>query len=329
MSEQENFVAEATEIVADAVPEQPVGERLREAREARGMTVGDIAQTLKLGSRQVEALEAGRWEVLPGPTFIRGFVRNYARLVQLDPVPMMAILDRVLEKPVARLDVPESRPATMPSSGRGLSRRDRNVVLFGAGLVVLAAGVYFLMPNDLSALREDIQSLVNSLSRKDQPAGESAQTNAAPEPVFPPGTTPQQVMNPQAMVPAENVPPPVAPPVSEPVAPAAPVNGAAQPATPPAPPASAPPPATPSASAATAPQLRFVFDKDSWLEVRDRNNKVVFSQRLTAGAEQSLTGNGPLSVVVGYAPGAHLYWRGQPVDLAPHTKGDVARLVLE
>jgi cytoskeleton protein RodZ len=42
-----------------------------------------------------------------------------------------------------------------------------------------------------------------------------------------------------------------------------------------------------------------------------------------------LAGNGPLSVVVGYAPGAHLYWRGQLVDLAPHTKGDVARLVLE
>ena len=75
--------------------------------------------------------------------------------------------------------------------------------------------------------------------------------------------------------------------------------------------------------------MRFVFDKDSWLEVRDRDNKVVFSQKLGGGAEQMESGNGPLSLVIGYAPGVRLFWRGQPVDLAPHTKGDVARLVLE
>jgi hypothetical protein len=40
-------------------------------------------------------------------------------------------------------------------------------------------------------------------------------------------------------------------------------------------------------------------------------------------------GHGPLSLVIGYAPGVKLFWRGQAVDLAPHTKGEVARLVLE
>ena len=51
--------------------------------------------------------------------------------------------------------------------------------------------------------------------------------------------------------------------------------------------------------------------------------------KLGGGAEQMVSGNGPLSLVIGYAPGVRLFWRGQPVDLAPHTKGDVARLVLE
>jgi cytoskeleton protein RodZ len=76
-------------------------------------------------------------------------------------------------------------------------------------------------------------------------------------------------------------------------------------------------------------QMRFVFDKESWLEVRDRDNRLIFSQRLAAGSEQLLAGAAPLSLVIGYAPGVRLFWQGKPVDLVPHTKGEVARLVLE
>ncbi|HLO63021.1 MAG TPA: DUF4115 domain-containing protein, partial [Azonexus sp.] len=131
---------------------------------------------------------------------------------------------------------------------------------------------------------------------------------AANEPVFPPGSTQQQTMYPQALVPAET-------------------SAAAAPAAVPAPQAAEN--AAPVAPAAAQPQLRFVVDKESWIEVRDRDNKVAFSQRLASGAEQVVTGQGPLSLTIGYAPGVRLFWRGQPVDLAPHTKGDVARLVLE
>jgi cytoskeleton protein RodZ len=217
----------------------------------------------------------------------------------------MGQLDRVLERPADNLTVKEMRPASMPHSGGTVSRRDRQVVLVGAGFVALAALIYFLIPADLGALRESTQSLLDSLSRKETPV----QAPAAPaaEPVFPPGATPQQVMNPQALAPAEVVAP----------APAAQPEGAASSAAPTA------------SAAANAPQMRFLFDKDSWLEVRDRENKVVFSQKVAAGTEQALSGQGPLSVTIGYAPGVRLFWHGQAVDLAPHSKGDVARLVLE
>jgi len=72
-----------------------------------------------------------------------------------------------------------------------------------------------------------------------------------------------------------------------------------------------------------------VFTGESWVEVRNRDNKVVFTQVGAAGSEQAVAGAGPLSLVIGYAPGVKLFWRGQAVDLAPHTKGEVARLVLE
>jgi len=313
MSEQFN----AGEVVAENAilkPQPHVGEKLRLAREALGMSALDIAHTLKLGLRQVEALETGSWQGLPGNTFVRGFVRNYARVVQVDAAPLMAELDGSLEKQANNLTVSENPPATMPQSGAS-SRRDRAVVMTGVGLVVLAALAYFLMPNDLSALRENTRGLLDSLARKEEPATTPAPVVAAPslatpaEPIFPPGTTPQQIMNPQAQTPAE-------------VAPSSPV---------PVPNASLPtPPAEVKPTAiANAPQLRFVFEKESWLEVRDRDNKVIFSQRVPAGTEQMLSGQGPLSLVVGYAPGVRVFSHGQAVDLAPHTRGEVARLVLE
>src|SRR5512139_3689632 len=82
-----------------------VGARLRVAREMRQMSVDEVAQALKLGPRQVEALESGNWQGLPGQTFVRGFVRNYARLLQIDPAPLMDHLDATLEKPVDSLHV--------------------------------------------------------------------------------------------------------------------------------------------------------------------------------------------------------------------------------
>lgn len=315
MNEQVSSQETVGEEVPAVVTESPVGEQLREARESRGLQIADIAQTLKLGPRQVEALESGDWNGLPGHTFIRGFVRNYARLMQLDPSPMMAQLDGVLEKPVSNLGMQGTGPAPMPDSGGSrVSRRDRQVMLAGVVLVVLSALAYTLMPADLSALRATVQSLLDSVARKDVaeqqvavPATGAAAPVAGNEPVFPPGATPQQVMYPQVLAPAETS-----------AQAASAVQGA-----------ESAPVAQVSSSAAAQPQLRFLFDKESWIEVRDRDNKVVFSQRLASGAEQAVSGQGPLSLTIGYAPGVRLFWRGQPVDLAPHTKGDVARLVLE
>lgn len=280
-----------------------VGEQLAAARQARGLAVVDVAQTLKLGVRQVEALEAGHWQALPGQTFIRGFVRNYARLLGLDTTPLMAQLDEVLEKPVSGLVVPAAQQGAMPVAGGPGRKRDRAVIFAGGALVVLAALAYFLMPGDLSSLRDSAQSLLDSLARKDEQV--SPPLAPAVDPAFPPGATPQQIISPQVVLPAgeETV-------ASAAVAPVA------------APPAAGAPPAA-------AGQMRFVFDKESWLEVRDRDNHLIFSQRLAAGSEQLLAGAAPLSLVIGYAPGVRLFWQGKAVDLAPHTKGDVARLVLE
>lgn len=351
-----------------APAETPVGQQLRQAREARGFKLEEVAQALKLGRRQIDALESGNWQSLPGPTFIRGFVRNYGRLVGIDVASLMAQLDRVLEKPADNLDMPEAQGTRMPQSGSRISRRDRQVILLGAALLGLAALAYFLLPGALSGLRDRAQSALDAAN-----APAAAPAEKAAEPLFPPGTTPQQVMNPQAVAPdvatAAPSAPEAAPPAPAAVAPVVPAPAPVPPRAaivPPAPPApvaapvvppavvpapaakvppvppvvpAAPAPVVKPAPAAAAPDaasaklaasaLRLVVDKESWVEVRDRSNRVIFSQRVSAGSEQMLSGSGPLSLVVGYAPGVRLYWQGRTVDLAPHTRGDVARLVLE
>lgn len=319
MEKSTTEIAEAVPAVDVPAP-TPVGEQLRLAREAAHLSLDDVARVLKLGARQIEALEGGDWGRLPGHTFVRGFVRNYARHLNLDSAPLMVQLDQVIARPEDVLAVPEPTEAAIPFVADG-SARDRRVVLAGFLALCIAGLLYFAVPADLSALRDSLQEALGGFNQPAAPAVQSAAAPAA-EPVFPPGTTPQQVMTPQALMPPE---PANAPSAASPAA-----NPAAVPA---APTAVSPAPAPAASPTAVAPMARttleFVADKQSWVEVKDRDGRTLFSQRLVAGSRQSVAGDGPLSVVVGFAPGVKLSWRGQAVDLEPHTRGDVARLVLE
>ncbi|MFS8137468.1 MAG: helix-turn-helix domain-containing protein [Thermomonas sp.] len=69
------------------------GGRLKQAREAAGLTVDDVASRLHMPARVVRSLEAEDWARLGAPVFVRGQVRSYSRLVGLTTAPMMAALD--------------------------------------------------------------------------------------------------------------------------------------------------------------------------------------------------------------------------------------------
>jgi cytoskeleton protein RodZ len=76
-------------------------------------------------------------------------------------------------------------------------------------------------------------------------------------------------------------------------------------------------------------ELVFRFDADSWVEIRDRDNKIIFSKLNRAGAEERVAGAPPLRLVVGNARNVHLTYGARPVDLTPHTGVTVARLTVE
>src|SRR3954468_11950104 len=72
----------------------PPGHALRAARNRSGLSIADVARHLKLAPAQVEALESDDHAHLPGPVFVRGFIRNYARLVNLDPRDLLQDVER-------------------------------------------------------------------------------------------------------------------------------------------------------------------------------------------------------------------------------------------
>lgn len=122
---------------------------------------------------------------------------------------------------------------------------------------------------------------------------------------------------------------------------APPANGAAARADAPADarsaagPALAQPPRAPAAGGAaltgTAPQrsLAFAFSEDCWVEVFDRHEQAIHLKLNRAGESLLLHGEAPFRIKLGNARGVALEYDGQPVALAPHTRNQLASLVLE
>lgn len=305
---------EALEEEVVIAPQPSVGERLRAGREAKGMSAADVAVTLKLSPRQIDALEADDWAGLPGNAFVRGFVRNYARVVQLDVDTLLADLD-VPAPPPPRLDPPRNATAVMPEAGQA-QKRDYAAVLAGMVLVAVAAVAYFVVPPDFWVSKT-----------ADKPPEPAATVSAAPQPLFPPAA--------DGALPAPGegaaiTPPGAAPASGAAVEPAAQENAGKDAAKPS--PASAPPVPDSASSALREPArdaLKFGFSQPSWVEIRDRSGQIIFSQLNPAGSERVVEGQPPFVLVVGNASNVTLTYKGRAVDLQPRSRDDVARVTVE
>jgi cytoskeleton protein RodZ len=73
-----------------------VAEQLRAAREAQKLTVQQVADATKIRTDHISALEQGNFSVFSAPIYIRGSVKNYAKVLKLDLPPLMAALDAEL-----------------------------------------------------------------------------------------------------------------------------------------------------------------------------------------------------------------------------------------
>lgn len=84
------------------------GKILAEKRTAWGLSIQDVASNLNLGPETIEALEADNYENLPGSTFVKGYIRAYARLLKLDVEDLMENIDL---QPERITEIPSTRAA--------------------------------------------------------------------------------------------------------------------------------------------------------------------------------------------------------------------------
>ena len=98
-----------------------LGGRLAVAREAKQLTQQDVSNTLRLSLKQVADLENSDFAALPEPMVTRGFIRNYARLLDLDAEPLLAIYRaQVPDRLPDAILVQSSMHFEMPTKGNHL-----------------------------------------------------------------------------------------------------------------------------------------------------------------------------------------------------------------
>lgn len=319
------------------------GAALKTAREARGASVQDVADVLNLTVAVVEDLEAQAWDRLPGPAFTKGYLRAYAKLVDLDGVELVGAYGNEIGDPQtaalgSKLSGAESARFTE------MIEKQPGAVLTGAvaAVVVVVALVIWMVWPDTSSVREDVVG-------RQPPA-----SSPAPSPATSPAASPAAGTRSPATAPS--IPIDAAPAGSSAVSKV--IESAGQSASEAqvvddAPALASPPEVQrdadvveelPDSSLAgegvDAPQaeavepaldddrLSLLFSEDCWVEVRDATGRNIHSDLGRSGDQLELAGRAPFRVLLGYAPGVELSFNDEPVALAPHTRNNVASLVL-
>lgn len=117
-----------------------IGEAFKQARKERGLSLEEIAEKTKIRSRYLEAIEEENFDLLPGRVYVKGFLRNYAKFLGLNPEPLVALYEERYpgEQPAAVAAEAPSRGGKKVHS-RG---KPRICVFLAAVLCLVAFGLY-------------------------------------------------------------------------------------------------------------------------------------------------------------------------------------------
>ena len=272
------------------------GAQLRQARADLHLTHEEVAAKLHLATGQIQALEQDDYSILPGATYVRGYLKSYALMLGLAPGPVLEAYARLTAVPVA------------PSFNTIAPRREitsrhhqvRFVTYIVAFLVIGLALAWWQSrdtrpPNPLLAARDAEPAIPEAVVAVDvsATAGMPAEEIPSAGPLAIPAPVPTAV--------------PVAPPLV----------------------AVAPPPSVP-VPLPTGPRVNLVLhaDQDSWADIRDARQVKLLYETVPAGRTVTIEGMAPLSIFLGNAVGVRLNYNGQAVDVGLHKRGMMARFTL-
>ncbi|MEQ1526737.1 MAG: RodZ domain-containing protein [Gallionella sp.] len=148
MEESNQNTGESIQNVEALQPAASLGSVLRKAREALGLSVGDVANQIKFAPRQIEALEADDFSAKPESTFLRGFVRSYGRLLHLDEATLFALLPEIKMNTLSAAPVPNQ--TIFPTAQSNL--RKHNLIWMSGALLLVAIAIGFAITSNDSSV---------------------------------------------------------------------------------------------------------------------------------------------------------------------------------
>ncbi|AKK83743.1 cytoskeleton protein RodZ [Klebsiella aerogenes] len=322
-----------TEATQDHQEANSTGARLRNAREQLGLSQQAVAERLCLKVSTVRDIEEDKAPADLASTFLRGYIRSYARLVHIpeeELLPMMA----------KQAPIRAAKVAPMQSFSLGKRRKKRDgwlmsftwLILF---VVIGLSGAWWWQ--DHKAQQEEITSMadqstsdlnssdsgsqsipLDTSSANNAPDTTAANTNSAPVDTSTapapsaPAATPAPVDNNAVVAPSQ-----------------ANVDTAATAPAAPAPTSALPTDQANAATTASAQDLVMNFSADCWLEVSDATGKKLFSGLQRKGGNLNLSGQAPYKLKIGAPAAVQIQYLGKPVDLSRFIRtNQVARLTL-
>jgi|CXWL01.1.fsa_nt_gi cytoskeleton protein RodZ len=293
---------------------QSIGHLLRKARVMKGMSIEDVSRQLRLSVQQIEAIEKENYERLPGRTFLRGFIRNYANLVQLDPIPLLQLLPESTPVISTYERTPFKNKQISFTSNRENAGSNKIIVVIAS--LILITGAYFSFVKDMWIKTPETSS-VSTVAKAESgtasvqiqlPLSETVKTAASSQANQQSQTSDRvngeknseaELDKKTEAIPAKNKP--VIPGAEKPIA--APSNSG---------------------------NLYFRLTGDSWIKVVDGTGASLFEQLKKNGSEQIITGKRPLSIVIGNASAVNLTYNDKVIDIASYKRQDgTARFTLE
>lgn len=303
-------------------PPLPLGQVLASERERQGLSRAEVAQRLHMSTWQVEALETGDYARLPKGTFLRGFVRNYTKVLGLNSGAALDALSAAApDGPAPGIVVPSQNIRFDPLNERLSNPHFRAWSFAAVTLALVLAAMYWW-----SSMRTSPPTAQSA--RKEGNAAPTPQNlAAAPVPAAEPVAAPREA--PRMEEPGVEQPKIAQKPEPAKGAPRAePASAVSRSAKPP----DLLPPAIAAPEPPRAPGTRTVtlrFKGISWVEIREKGGRVLLSKLNDKGSEAEVSGRPPFTVVVGNAPDVTLLYDDREFPLEPHTRVAVARFTLE
>lgn len=333
-----------------------VGALLKQSREQRGLTTAEVASQLRLKVSLIEQIEAEQWDPAVSATFIRGYLRAYAKLMKLPEQEILANFE--LQAAYLRN---QAKPMHSFSNKASLDAVDNRFMLASYMLIVLLIGLFLIWFWQTHLLDSEPVTALPDMSvvtvtdpqvvpaeNDQQPAGVAENTvAAATEQSQSQNSDDTSVAGETAVLSAETQQAPVAEaPQLNQVQPESLQQSAAPLPEQPSPATAAPVTATTDSTAANittpvtteqpatdaaavdAQLLTLQFSAECWLEVTDATGKRLAYGTRQAGQSERLTGTAPFKVLLGNAAAARVQLNDVAVDLSGYAAGRVARLTL-